>query len=264
MDKFRQFFWMDFDGLPSQLGAMDKSIILFYFKAFCKIIVLMKYFFSELLCELCIQEAEDKVEMARRHNCSVLKRRLDFNRLDDSFEDPDYCVPKNKDTSSDSEEDADVYDFDNDDLFNPFEENASNDSHFNPFGPNHSNVPNEEPIKQAEGFNPFASSSPIIDSKHEKVLKKDNTCPHCETKYSSSYNLKQHQISVHKIFPPGMKLFKCTADKCGFVTGNRVQFSRHNHSKQTPSSSTKTFCQVCKEQFYNPSSLKRHVGRVHK
>lgn len=201
------------------------------------------------------------MEMARRNNCNVLRGRLDFNCLDDSFDDPDYCVKKNEDTSKDSD---DIYSFGEEEFFNPFEENDSNNSFVNPFEENLSNGPRETAIKMAEDFNPFATSSPTSDIKNEKALKKENICPHCEIKYSSNYNLKQHIISVHKIFPPGITIFKCSKGSCDFVTGNRVQFSRHTHARQTQPSTVKTFCQVCGVQFFNPSSLKRHIGRVHK
>ena len=68
------------------------------------------------------------MEMARRNNCNVLRGRLDFNCLDDSFDDPDYCVKKNEDTSKDSD---DVYSFGEEEFFNPFEENDSNNSFVN-------------------------------------------------------------------------------------------------------------------------------------
>ena len=38
-------------------------------------------------------------------------------------------------------------------------------------------------------------------------------------------------VSIHKIFSPGMKFFKCDFNKCNFVTGSRMMFVRHNHSK---------------------------------
>ena len=36
-------------------------------------------------------------------------------------------------------------------------------------------------------------------------------------------------VSVHKIFPKNMTVFKCDRPKCGFVASNKVHFNRHSH-----------------------------------
>ena len=56
-----------------------------------------------------------------------------------------------------------------------------------------------------------------------------STCKHCGKEFNNSNNMKQHLISIHKIFPPGMTVFKCPFKKCDFVSGNRVAFARHSH-----------------------------------
>ena len=191
----------------------------------------------------------------------MLRSKLDFDCLDDSFDDPDFDtkLAVNQDTSDDSE---DVYSFvDESDFFNPFVKQTSNNSFCNPFHQNESVLPNQPVKSPPDGFNPFAASSPKGDKRVENGIK--NVCSYCDVKFSSSYNLKQHMVSIHKIFSPGMKIFKCDFNKCNFVTGSRMMFVRHNHSKfvQTGGSIVKPSCPVCHVQFFNPSSLKRHMQR---
>jgi len=216
---------------------------------------------SELSCEICITGAGDKSELARRINCSVLRSKLDFDCLDDSYDDPDFNTKVvNQDTSDDSE---DVYSFvDESDFFNPFVKETSNNSFCNPFQLNESVSPSQQPVESTpDGFNPFAASSPKVKKRAEKENK--NVCSHCDAKFSSSYNMKQHMISIHKIFSPGMKIYKCDFSKCNFVTGSRIMFARHNHSKsvQIVGNNVKPSCPVCHAQFFNSSSLKRHIKR---
>ena len=239
-------------------------------------IQLLNAFLSELLCVLCIECAEDsKEELVRRNNCHVLKNRIVVeDTLDDSFHDPDY-LDKNKYESSD--EDSDIYKFhDETDFVNPFEtikmpdpvvevsefvnpfvKLDNKDDFVNPFEREGSSTIQSE--KSNFNFNPFASSSPknVADAKGEKV------CPHCDKIFPSNYNLKQHLISIHKIFPEGLTIYKCDDKGCNFVTGSRAMFSRHSQAKfvQPCHRNTKPMCPVCHQQFCNPSSLKRHVIR---
>ena len=218
---------------------------------------------SELLCELCIGgTAGNKKEAARINNCNVLKQKVNVDCLDDSYNDPDYVEAKESDASVKS----DIYDFnDEEEFFNPFETNSRNSSVFNPFGSNTSSklpsVCSEDQFNSTETFNPFSESSP--KSSYKEKTKQVNTCPYCDKGFLSSYNMKQHQISVHKIFPPGIKIFQCTVKNCVFVTGSRVSFNRHSHARLTLKESkvTRPSCPVCNEQFFNLSSLKRHMIR---
>ena len=221
----------------------------------------MDFLKSELVCEFCISGAGDKSEVARRTNCSVLRSKLDFDTLDDSFDDPDFDsnLAVNHDSSDDSE---DVYTFvDESDFFNPFVKQSSN-SFCNPFHENATAtvIPSQPVEITPDSFNPFAASSPKCDKRTEQGIK--NICSYCDVRFFSNYNMKQHMISIHKIFSPGMKVFKCDFDKCNFVTGSKIMFVRHHHkSVQIVGSNAKPSCPVCHAKFFNLSSLKRHMKR---
>ena len=228
----------------------------------------LKSFPSELTCELCVdgerdQDDQDMVEeTVRMNNCNVLRTKLNLDSFDDSDEDLDYLVDQKKAASEDS--DSDVYSFvDESNLYNPFNINTSSDSLFNPFDIKSKlpSVCSEEQHNSTEIFNPFDTSSPI--SENVQLLKKTNVCPYCDVGFPSSYNLKQHQVSVHKIFPTGLKIFQCEHKNCSFVTGSRGMYSRHSHAKNSDSQgkSSKPCCPVCNLKFYNHSSLKRHRTR---
>ena len=225
-------------------------------------------FISELLCILCIETGNNKEEVARRHNCIVLKGQLSKDTLDDSYDDPDFQAVKTSSRTSDSTSDpSDVYNFvDESESFNPFETNNSSESCFNPFE-SVSKLPSDcsnELHNPTDNFNPFASSTPNRKKTKERNL---NICPHCDASFTSSYNTKQHIISIHRIFPSGLTIYKCDLKSCNYVTGSRVMFSRHSHAKialrgqNSDPQSSKPRCPVCEAIFYNTSSLKRHIIR---
>ena len=216
-----------------------------------------------MLCELCLLGPEDeKNEVARVLNCNLLKSKLDIGSDDDSYNDPDYDDNR-VEQSYQSSSDDDVYDFTIDDNFNPFEKDTSNDSVFNPFYNTQSRLPSvcsDTPLNSTENFNPFDASS-SNQSFHEDK-KPNDACNYCNKTFPSSYNCKQHLISVHKIFPPDMTIFECDYKNCQFATGSRVQFSRHNHKlSRVDKISSKPICRICQSEFANSSSLKRHMIR---
>ena len=224
---------------------------------------------SEYLCEVCIEGVEeDKKELVRIHNCNVLKSKIDIGTTgDDSYDDPEY-LEKGKGASASGSEtsfDGDTYEFSDGDAFNPFEKESSDGSSvFNPFESNISqtlpSVCSDGPQNSSEAFNPFCVSSP---KKTLELKGSQNCCPYCDKQFPSNYNMKQHQISIHKILPPDMKIFKCAFKNCTFVTGSRVGFGRHRHerSSQIESKLSKPSCPACHKQFFNTSSLKRHMIR---
>lgn len=199
-----------------------------------------------------------------------MKRKLGVPNLDDSFQDPDFeIIPDG--IELDSSVGGDTYDFNGDsDTCNPFEKVSSSSSSFvNPFESEvRAKLPSEcseseNLLNSTESFNPFAESSPNKSGIKETIEK---SCPYCGKSFPSSYNKKQHEISVHKIIPTDMKIYKCDYKQCNFVTGSRVQFSRHTHSKQSQveDRQLKPVCPVCHVQLFNASSLKRHMNRKHK
>lgn len=246
-----------------------KTMVLLFVKA-----IIHKYsfystvlFLSELLCSLCIETGSDKEDAARRHNCMVINGKLSKDTLDDSYNDPNFQTEESKSRSSNStiSDPSDVYSFkSNDESFNPFEKNNisenSSESCFNPF----ETVTPIDSSYPPDNFNPFSTSTPNRDKTTESISK---ICPHCDASFTSSYNTKQHMISVHKIFPPGMKIYKCSYSNCTYATGSRAMFSRHGHSKMALESqpsdpqTSKPKCQVCGAVFFNFSSLKRHFKR---
>ena len=194
---------------------------------------------------------------------------MDNDHLDDSFNDPNY---EEKQDSPDLETslESDIYEFDDgSEICNPFDKSSSNESLINPFETEvASKLPSEcsdseNLLNSTEIVNPFSESSPMSSSKNEPEGKE---CPHCGKKFTSSYNMKQHKVSIHKIFPPDMKIFTCDFKNCNFATGSRVQFTRHGHSKspQVEEKASNTTCPQCHEKFFNSSSMKRHVLRKHK
>lgn|ERR1712025_591245 len=96
-------------------------------------------------------------------------------------------------------------------------------------------------------------------------------CQFCAKAFTNSYNLKQHLISRHKVFPPEMRIYKCHLQVCSFVTGSRVAFERHlttslshpNTKKKNKNKEKNISCEFCNEQFATKSSLKRHIIRKH-
>lgn len=224
-------------------------------------------FISELLCSLCIGTGINKEDAARRHNCIVIKGKLSKDTFDDSYNDPNFQAEEINSKSSDSttSDSCDIYSFvDESESFNPFENNKSSESCFNPFESVSPSDGSNDKHNPPDDFNPFATSTPNRDKPKESTPK---ICPHCDASFTSSYNTKQHMISVHRIFPPGMTIYKCSSKSCAYATGSRAMFSRHSHAKIALQSQTsdpqtsKPKCLVCGAMFYNTSSLKRHITR---
>ena len=237
---------------------------------------------NESVCELCIEtESEDRSQASDRFNFLLIQKSIDRGVIDDSFDDCDYKEPSLHNSTDDSEED--VYTFKDIEMvgvdpgvnsrkldhvkkqggdkikpfvFNPFDESTLTTE----------NLPepvSNEKLNLTMFFNPFSSNE---DQSNFTTKANENatSCPHCEHSFTSKYNMKQHIISVHKIVKPGEKVYRCKVKKCSFITGSRVWFERHNCGNKNKEVSTKTSCSFCKEDFANPSSLRRHVKRMHK
>ena len=222
------------------------------------------------VCELCIEvSGKDNKQLVSNHfNLLLLQRKVSEQQEDaDSYDDADYkqfsvC---SSDSSNNKliENDEDVFSFRSDSdpnifkPFNPFRANSTKESA--PHLP--SNISElDENLNSTMTFNPFSKlvtdeiivSSPATD------------CPHCVKTFKTNYNMKQHIISVHKVDVPGMKMFRCPVKNCQFVTGSRVQYSRHKHEDtRVKNQNFKPVCNYCNEIFSNDSSLKRHLKRLH-
>jgi zinc finger/BTB domain-containing protein 41 len=177
---------------------------------------------------------------------------------DDSDDDNDYHPEPKEDLSesdfsdlSESEEDVYIFKSDEDEIFNPFAETHAN-KYVNSTFKSSSKPRNSESMFQNE-------HSPI---KHPD--KPNISCEHCGKVFRKMYNLKQHIICVHKIFPKGVAIFKCPVPDCRFVSGNKILFNRHNHNKKIVIVPSKLSCKLCKGLFATKGSLTRHIKRKHK
>ena len=227
----------------------------------------------ESVCELCIEvSGKDNKQIASKHfNLLLLQRKLSEQQDNaDSYDDADYkqfssgCSDSSTNDLVENEEDVYNYDSDSDpNIFKPF----------NPFNADFSKeLPTQLPSTSARldanlnstmTFNPFNKLLPYKD-KEIKVTSPVTDCPHCVKTFKTNYNMKQHIISVHKIALDGMKMFRCQVKTCQFVTGSRVQYSRHNHEdNKVKNKHFKPVCNYCNEIFFNDSSLKRHLKRLH-
>ena len=216
---------------------------------------------NESVCELCIStEQEDKKLVSDQLNFLLIQKVMGREDVDDSYDDSDFQHENEEDkeeTSDDSGSVKDVYKF-SDKNVKPFS--------FNPFDkPPLKSLPEpveEENLSSTKFFNPFSIKESKCKDKTAQEI--EPTCPHCDHKFTSKHNMKQHIISVHKITEPGMKVFRCSIKKCSFITGSRVWFERHNcGSKNKEATTPKPYCNICKETFANSSSLRRHIKRLH-
>ena len=125
-----------------------------------------------------------------------------------------------------------------------------------------------------EASNRNTESRPTSDCFGLKKAKRPKSCQICAKVFQNRYNLKQHLISRHKIFPPKMKIYKCDLQKCDFVTGSRIAFERHlttrschpnvvKKENKKEKDKIKTFCTICEQHFATKSSCQRHLVRKH-
>ena len=202
---------------------------------------------------------------------------LEFYDSDDSYNDRDYEQPKslNSENSTDDSKDSltesvlehdsvsqlslpekDVYEFD--------EEEKDDFKVYNPF------LKIREPEQTSEIVNStfsLTSSGSRIGFSHElspidKIKMSTSICPHCAKTFSKNNNLKRHLVSVHKVFPKGVTVYECPVEGCLFTSDNQAHFSRHNHRKSL-FNSIRVKCQLCGDNFFNNSSLSRHMRRLH-
>ena len=133
------------------------------------------------------------------------------------------------------------------------------------------NIPGDDlsPRKEKDNLeeSSLVSAQQIHPTEEKKVPK---PCHLCDKIFYNGYNLKQHLISRHKVFPPKMKIYNCTFPECSFVTGSRVAFQRHlktslSHPdlRKDEVKKTKFSCETCNEVFATNSSRKRHIIRRH-
>ena len=165
-------------------------------------------------------------------NLKILKTLLNQSledSLEDSFNDSIYRPERQKDVieseSSESKNSDDIFKFDSDEedidklkIFNPFIKPTAKtpDAKFA-----HSSLKTSSKSRTAESMFP-PEDSPI---KQVALARKELKCNHCEKVFQKNYNLKLHLISIHKIFPKGMSVFKCPVTGCSFVSGNRLLFN---------------------------------------
>lgn len=228
---------------------------------------------KESICELCCETGTKEPTLeCDRFNLKTIKLMMaeSLEASDyDSVNDADYKNNDDEvDTSSSSDEEtnyiskdlrknnqeySDTINFE----FNPF-------SDPNPVSVSVSGSQSHDQLNSTILFNPFTadatSESPL------RVLRStsNKSCKLCSNSFTTNYNLKQHMISVHRIIEPGVKVYKCNSRGCSFVTGSQSWFARHNcKSKRDKPTILKPNCSYCHASFANPSSLKRHINRLH-
>ncbi|KPM09042.1 hypothetical protein QR98_0075720 [Sarcoptes scabiei] len=89
-----------------------------------------------------------------------------------------------------------------------------------------------------------------VSEDHRRLI-----CPDCSKSYSTPYNLRLHQSTVHNQTEPG-KLFICKEDGCE-KSYNRLT-SLQNHIRAAHSV-PKHFCSECKKSFRYKTSLNHHI-----
>ena len=206
---------------------------------------LFKYSSSRSICRLCCAEGKsdsEKEQIARIHNYQILKTIQDENSdsekdisgSDDSRGDPDYSSELSESSSLDSIEmlvDASVRNIGH---FNPFdspeeeEEEQEHESKKEKFQPECNSTMLSNPFYK-DNSNPVPRPGPSSTSSQR--TRTQIKCEHCNAQFSNRNNMKQHLVSVHRIFPPGMSVFSCSV--CTFNSGNRVAYQRHlqTHNK---------------------------------
>ena len=205
------------------------------------------FFFSssKSLCELCVPEENKNKNLAQKHNYELLTAMInsrvmvsdDLDITDDSSEDRTYQVKESGESTMSSsrrscdQQSEDVKTSGSDEEF-----------FFNPFIVGSKSAVNEQlnlmdVNKEYMNSTAIEESHPALQNGIEDISDiqvhvkcRGSSCKYCGKEFNNSNNMKQHLISIHKIFPPGMAVFKCPFKKCDFVSGNRVAFARHSHN----------------------------------
>ena len=192
---------------------------------------------SRSICKLCCTDGNNEVEkeqIAKIHNYNILKAlpteigesERDISLSDcDSLGDPSYTEKPAESSSSEESDNICLVESNMPVTFNPFDSaDEDEDGGKKMFAPD---------CNSTFVFSPFDSDSNPSPgpSNLAKRSRAQIECEHCDAKFSNRNNMKQHLVSVHKIFPPGMNVFSC--NRCSFNTGNRVAYERHlqTHSK---------------------------------
>ena len=236
---------------------------------------LFEFSTSHSLCQMCVtgDDQEERKELANRHNFLLLKSLLkekevkkndvfDICASDDSLNDPACDLEKLESTSEEVtscssnkdtvDQDKSRMDNEEDFCFNPFVTGNKHSSSEDVFSFNPFTVASDvnEVLNSTIAFNPFTESdtfkgiedikdcSPVGHVKERKII----VCDHCGKGFLNRYNMKQHLISVHKIYPKGMSVFKCDFPNCSFTSGNQILFNRHVHKqKKVPNKRINSF-----------------------
>ena len=213
---------------------------------------LLKYSSSKSICKMCCADGKtdsEKEQIVRIHNHQILKTLLsensdsddseeDISGSDDSRGDPLYTGNTHSESSS-SEDSIDMLvksSVGNLEYFNPFvsseEDEHENKSKKEKFKPAFNSTIVSNPLdKDNKSSDPGHGAGPSSSSTSSQRKRTEIKCEHCNVQFSNRNNMKQHLISVHRIFPPGMSVYSCSS--CSFNTGNRVAYQRHlqTHSK---------------------------------
>ncbi|KAJ8901388.1 hypothetical protein NDN08_007234 [Rhodosorus marinus] len=85
--------------------------------------------------------------------------------------------------------------------------------------------------------------------------KKEHLCETCGMPFKRSYDMKRHNVSVHK----KVREFKCPhCDRCFTQSGHM-----HEHVRMTHTGENVQACSICNKKFGAKSKLLRHVKTVH-
>ena len=262
-EKMKRFIAEEFD-VPSEYSFLTVCLLLYcseHSLSVSESFNELNLFESGFECEKCSILSED--QNVEENNLQILKSVMNKSAQadcdEDSYDDP----PFNPETINTSESEFSELS----QIVNPLNVDSSFESVqlFNPF--EKTLLPSSDIINSTLMSNAATSprrqfpneSSPI---QHQK--KREINCKNCGRNFSKMHNLKMHMVSVHKVFPSGMKIFKCPYPECSFVAGNKVIFERHSHKKNVVGAQSKVLCDVCHEKFANKHSLARHKTRRHK
>ena len=257
------------------------------------------------VCSKCIESQESSSLNVQRINLDYVRKLILSEGSDchqDSDSDPDFLLNKtchgqvesSIDTSVDDDEKVTpkkrtcakvVLNENEDNLCNPFlsesESSTSKGDDKNICNPFHSDTDQDDvyrfdeglamdkpsPTTYKRGSQSNISNVPRTSSLKVKPQVKSYICNHCEKKFLSNHNLKLHLVQVHRIFPEGMKIYRCPEPNCQFLTGSRICYNRHaaTHLRKPKVKVTncKIPCSYCPIFVANRSSLKRHYQRKH-
>jgi hypothetical protein len=260
---------------------------------------------QQTVCSKCSESQDSSGLLVQRINLDYVRKLIlseGSDSLLDSDSDPEFVLKKtcqdqvesSTDTSSDNDVKVKpkkrtpvkvVLNENEDSLCNPFisgsDSSASNGNEMNFCNPFHSDNDLDDEYRFDEGlaldepsFTTYSrrSQSNISNVKRTSSVKvksqvKSYICYHCERKFLSNHNLKLHLVQVHRIFPEGMKIYRCPEPNCQFVTGSRICYNRHaaTHLRKPKVKVTnlKISCSYCPISVANRSSLKRHHQRKH-